>query len=34
MQDLIEMDDLVFESLLLIPQVQERGITIIFDING
>ncbi|KAI8115204.1 Alpha-tocopherol transfer protein [Lucilia cuprina] len=34
LQDLIEMDDLVFESLLLIPQVQERGITIIFDING
>uniref|UniRef100_A0A1A9WEN3 CRAL-TRIO domain-containing protein n=1 Tax=Glossina brevipalpis TaxID=37001 RepID=A0A1A9WEN3_9MUSC len=34
LQDIIEMDDLVFESLLLLPRVQRFGITLIFDLNG
>lgn len=34
MSDIIEMDDLIFESLLLQPRVQKYGITVIIDWNG
>ncbi|KAH8410290.1 hypothetical protein KR009_010717 [Drosophila setifemur] len=34
LQSLVEMDDLIFESLLLLRQVQENGITVICDLQG
>lgn len=34
MSDIIEMDDLMFEALLLQPRVQKYGVTIIIDWNG
>ncbi|XP_022218920.2 retinaldehyde-binding protein 1 [Drosophila obscura] len=34
LQSLIEMDDLIFESLLMLPRVQENGITVICDLQG
>ncbi|XP_018788153.1 PREDICTED: uncharacterized protein LOC108968521 [Bactrocera latifrons] len=34
MYDIIEMDDLIFESLLLLPQAQKYGITVISDLSG
>ncbi|BFF94209.1 uncharacterized protein DMAD_11903 [Drosophila madeirensis] len=34
LQGLIEMDDLIFESLLMLPRVQENGITVICDLQG
>ncbi|EDV30675.1 uncharacterized protein Dana_GF14973 [Drosophila ananassae] len=34
LQSLVEMDDLIFESLLLLPRVQEKGITVICDLQG
>ncbi|XP_017002843.2 clavesin-2 [Drosophila takahashii] len=34
LQSLVEMDDLIFESLLLLPRVQENGITVICDLQG
>ncbi|XP_067625367.1 retinaldehyde-binding protein 1 [Eurosta solidaginis] len=32
--DIIEMDDLIFESILLLPQAQTYGITVISDLSG
>ncbi|XP_053958361.1 retinaldehyde-binding protein 1 [Anastrepha ludens] len=32
--DIIEMDDLILESILLLPQAQKYGITIISDLSG
>ncbi|XP_005185824.1 alpha-tocopherol transfer protein [Musca domestica] len=32
--DSAEMEDLIFESLLLLPQTQENGLTVIFDMTG
>lgn len=34
LQHLIEMDDLIFESLLMLPRVQQNGITVICDLQG
>ncbi|KAH8393690.1 uncharacterized protein LOC110185820 isoform X2 [Drosophila serrata] len=34
LQNLVEIDDLIFESLLLLPRVQENGITVICDLQG
>ncbi|KAH8273703.1 hypothetical protein KR018_009299 [Drosophila ironensis] len=34
LQSLVEMDDLIFESLLLLPRVQQNGITVICDLQG
>ncbi|ALC38876.1 CG31826, partial [Drosophila busckii] len=34
LQYLIEMDDIIFESLLMLPRVQENGITVICDLQG
>ncbi|XP_030377729.1 uncharacterized protein LOC115626482 [Scaptodrosophila lebanonensis] len=34
LQGLIEMDDLIFESLLMLPRVQQNGITVICDLQG
>ncbi|XP_023158796.1 uncharacterized protein LOC101452288, partial [Ceratitis capitata] len=32
--DIIELDDLIFESILLLPQVQKYGLTVISDLSG
>ncbi|XP_075150279.1 alpha-tocopherol transfer protein [Haematobia irritans] len=32
--DSVEMDDIIFDSLLLLPQTQDNGITIIVDMTG
>lgn len=34
MYDIIEIDDLIFESILLLPQAQKCGITVISDLSG
>lgn len=34
LQHLIEMDDLIFESMLMLPRVQRHGITVICDLQG
>ncbi|XP_068140284.1 retinaldehyde-binding protein 1 [Drosophila tropicalis] len=34
LQSLVEIDDLIFESLLMLPRVQEHGITVICDLQG
>lgn len=34
LQHLVEMDDLIFESMLMLPRVQRNGITVICDLQG
>ncbi|XP_037960523.1 retinaldehyde-binding protein 1 [Teleopsis dalmanni] len=32
--DIVQMDDLIFESMMMLPQVQKYGVTVIYDLAG